>query len=161
MEQELERIFRLMALLLPKVRAARRVRRRAVRQPDGSRQRAGVPRQRPEAGAAPIAACRCSTARSPSRSASPSPISSSARRSRTPEQAVATLLASEDPWLRSCGAYAVGALQLHSLEPELQKLEQAADPALREDRSGGAPAALGRTETPQAPVAIGMESGIG
>ena len=35
----------------------------------------------------------------------------------TPEQAVATLLASEDPWLRSCAVYAIGALQLESLEP--------------------------------------------
>ncbi len=48
----------------------------------------------------------------------------------TTEQAVATLLASEDAWLRSCAVHAVGALQLHGLEPELRKLENAADPAL-------------------------------
>ena len=33
----------------------------------------------------------------------------------TPEQAVATMLASEDVWLRSCGIYAIGALRLHEL----------------------------------------------
>ena len=37
----------------------------------------------------------------------------------TAEQAVATLLASEDAWLRSCAVYAVGALQLQGLADEL------------------------------------------
>jgi AAA family ATP:ADP antiporter len=48
------------------------------------------------------------------------------------EQAVTTLLASEDPWLRSCAAYAAGTLQLHALEPELERLEFDSDPLLRE-----------------------------
>lgn len=48
----------------------------------------------------------------------------------TTEQAVATLLASEDAWLRSCAVQAVGVLQLHGLEPELRKLENAPDPEL-------------------------------
>lgn len=50
----------------------------------------------------------------------------------TAEQAVATLLASEDAWLRSCAVYAVGALQLHDLEPEVRKLEGTPDPMLRD-----------------------------
>ena len=54
-----------------------------------------------------------------------SPISSSARRSRPPSRRSTTLLASEDSWLRSCGVYAVGALRLQNLEGELQKLADA------------------------------------
>jgi hypothetical protein len=50
----------------------------------------------------------------------------------TLEQSIATLLASEDPWLRSCAVYAVGALHLRVLEPDLQRFAGAADPALRE-----------------------------
>lgn len=50
----------------------------------------------------------------------------------TQEQAVAALLASEDPWLRSCGVYAVGMLRLTSLAPELDRLATDADPLLQE-----------------------------
>ena len=51
----------------------------------------------------------------------------------TSEEAVAALLASDDPWLKSCGAYAVGVLHLHQLEPELERLTVASnDPLLRE-----------------------------
>ncbi len=50
----------------------------------------------------------------------------------TAEQAVATLLASEDAWLRSCAVYAVGALQLNDLEPEVRRLESTPDPMLRD-----------------------------
>ena len=48
------------------------------------------------------------------------------------EQAVAALVASDDPWLRSCGAYAVGALGLKSLEGELNRCLTDSDPLLRE-----------------------------
>ncbi|CAN5670965.1 hypothetical protein BH23ACI1_BH23ACI1_23430 [soil metagenome] len=47
------------------------------------------------------------------------------------EQAMATLLASADPWLRSCAIYAVGALRLHDLAPELQRMEAGADTPTR------------------------------
>jgi HEAT repeat protein len=50
----------------------------------------------------------------------------------TAEQAVATLLASEDAFLRSTAIYAVGALQLHELEPEVRKYEGAPDPMVRD-----------------------------
>ena len=39
----------------------------------------------------------------------------------TSDQAVATLLASDDPWLRSCAIQAVGTLQLRTLAPELKR----------------------------------------
>jgi ATP:ADP antiporter, AAA family len=48
------------------------------------------------------------------------------------EQAVTALLRSEEPWLKSCGAYAVGMLRLRQLEPELDRCLEHADPLLRE-----------------------------
>jgi hypothetical protein len=48
------------------------------------------------------------------------------------EQAVAALVASDDPWLKSCGAYAVGALGLRSLEDHLNRCLNDSDPLLRE-----------------------------
>jgi AAA family ATP:ADP antiporter len=48
------------------------------------------------------------------------------------EQAVAALVASEDPWLKSCGAYAIGTLGLKSLEGELDRCLNEVDPLLRE-----------------------------
>ncbi len=48
------------------------------------------------------------------------------------EQAVAALIASEDPWLRSCGAFAVGAFGLRSLEDQLNRCLNDSDPLVRE-----------------------------
>jgi ATP:ADP antiporter, AAA family len=48
------------------------------------------------------------------------------------EQAVAELVASEDPWLRSCGAYAIGTLGIKSLEGQLDRCLNESDPLLRE-----------------------------
>lgn len=53
-------------------------------------------------------------------------------RVETREDAVAALVASPDPWLRSCGAYAIGALGLHRLAGELDRLDSAGDSHLRE-----------------------------
>lgn len=50
----------------------------------------------------------------------------------TEAEAVTMLLRSDDPWLKSCGAYAVGALGLTELAPELEALVASADPLLRE-----------------------------
>ena len=50
----------------------------------------------------------------------------------TPEQAVATMLESEDVWLRSCGIYAIGALRLPGFEPDLARFESSGDTVLRE-----------------------------
>jgi ATP:ADP antiporter, AAA family len=46
--------------------------------------------------------------------------------------AVQSLLASEDPWLQSCAAYAIGALGLNGFETELERLSGQPDPLLRE-----------------------------
>jgi ATP:ADP antiporter, AAA family len=48
------------------------------------------------------------------------------------EQAVEALVASDDPWLRSCGAYAIGNLGIKSLEGQLDRCLNDADPLLRE-----------------------------
>jgi AAA family ATP:ADP antiporter len=50
----------------------------------------------------------------------------------TPEQAVAALASTGDPWLRSCAAYAIGALGLRSLAPHLDAWGEDPDPLLRE-----------------------------
>jgi AAA family ATP:ADP antiporter len=50
----------------------------------------------------------------------------------TQEQAVAVLLASDDPWMRSCAAYAIGSLGLKSLEGHLDRWRDDPDPLLRE-----------------------------
>ena len=46
--------------------------------------------------------------------------------------AVRSLLSSEDPWLRSCAAYAIGALKLEGFEGQLERLAADLDPLLRE-----------------------------
>ena len=48
------------------------------------------------------------------------------------EQAIRELVSSEDPWLKACGAYAIGAFQIHSLAEELDRCLVHADPLLRE-----------------------------
>jgi AAA family ATP:ADP antiporter len=48
------------------------------------------------------------------------------------EQAVAELVSSDDPWLKSCGAYAIGSLGIKSLELELNRCLEHPDPLLRE-----------------------------
>ena len=48
------------------------------------------------------------------------------------EQAVAELIASDDPWLKSCGAYAIGSLGIESLKHELEGCLAHPDPLLRE-----------------------------
>ena len=50
----------------------------------------------------------------------------------TPEAAVRTLLASEDSWMRSCGLFTIGTLQLRELEPELDRALAGADRLERE-----------------------------
>jgi AAA family ATP:ADP antiporter len=50
----------------------------------------------------------------------------------TQEQAVAELVASDDPWLKSCGAYAIGTLGIKSLEDQLDRCLNQSDPLLRE-----------------------------
>lgn len=51
---------------------------------------------------------------------------------QTREEAVQALIASDDPWLRSCGVWAVGALHLDALAPELERLAASDDPLMRE-----------------------------
>ena len=50
----------------------------------------------------------------------------------SPEQAVEALAGTGDPWLRSCAAYAIGALGLHALRGHLEEWRDDPDPLLRE-----------------------------
>jgi hypothetical protein len=80
------------------------------------------------------------------------------------QQAVATLLASEDPWLRACAIHAVGTLQLRSLAPELARHESADDPLVREAVAAARARLAGGTEAlmqPQHPVPAGLDAGVG
>lgn len=79
----------------------------------------------------------------------------------TTEQAVETLLASEDPWLRSCAVYAVGVLHLQNLEPQLHKFQAAADPALRDSVQAALQRLSGEPDPTQPSVPAGMASGVG
>jgi AAA family ATP:ADP antiporter len=48
------------------------------------------------------------------------------------EQAVSELVSSEDPWLKSCGAYAIGSFRISSLAGKLEGCLTHPDPLLRE-----------------------------
>jgi hypothetical protein len=50
----------------------------------------------------------------------------------SPEQAVEVLVGSDDPWLRSCGTYAIGRLGLDSFEAYLNRCLDDPDPLLRQ-----------------------------
>jgi AAA family ATP:ADP antiporter len=83
----------------------------------------------------------------------------------TPEQAVSTMLSSEDPWLRSSAVYAIGVLQLRNLEPALVKFEDVADPVLRQSLRAAkrrlAGEAVGTPEDMQQPAPADMALGVG
>lgn len=79
----------------------------------------------------------------------------------TAQQAVETLLASEDVWLRSCAVYAVGALQLHALEPELRRFEEASDPVLRQSVSTARQRLAGEPAPEHQPAPADMNIGVG
>ena len=79
----------------------------------------------------------------------------------TAEQAVTTLLASEDSWLKTCGVFAVGALRMQNHESDVQKLADAPDPTLRENVQIALSRLTGEPDTPQPTVSGGMESGVG
>ncbi len=83
----------------------------------------------------------------------------------TAEQAVETLLSSEDPWLRSSAIYAVGALQLRSLEGELSRFDNDEDPVLKQSVRAARRRLKGEAVTPQVqeptPAAMGLGVGTG
>ncbi len=78
------------------------------------------------------------------------------------ERAIATLLASEDGWLRSCAVYAVGALQLRSLAPQLRRFEDSEDPVLRQSLVTARRRLAGETVPAiQQPAPPDMDLGVG
>jgi AAA family ATP:ADP antiporter len=78
------------------------------------------------------------------------------------EGAVGTLLSSGDPWLRSCAVYAVGALQLRGLAGQLEQFENADDPVLRESVATARRRLAGEAPSrPQEPAPPDMDPGVG
>jgi ATP:ADP antiporter, AAA family len=78
------------------------------------------------------------------------------------EQAAGTLLASDDPWLRSCGIVAVGALQIHGLEKEVRRFEGVSDPAVRQAVETALRRLVAEPEGPdQPPVPAAMTIRVG
>ena len=83
---------------------------------------------------------------------------------QTPQQALATLLASEDPWLRSCAIQAVGTLQLRALAPELKRYESSSDALVRQSVAAARARLAGDSRTllePQHPAPAGLDVGVG
>jgi AAA family ATP:ADP antiporter len=79
----------------------------------------------------------------------------------TPEQAVETLLASEDSWLRSCAVYAIGAMQLEGLEGTLDRLQQDQDPAIRQAVQNARRRLAGISDAASIPVAVPPTMSVG
>jgi len=80
------------------------------------------------------------------------------------QQAVATLLASDDPWLRSCAIQAVGTLQLRALAPELKKYETSGDPLVRQSVAAARVQLAGDSRgllEPQLPAPVDLDVGVG
>lgn len=89
----------------------------------------------------------------------------------TREAAVAALVASDDPWLKSCGVYAVGALRLTALRDQIVQLASTPDPLLREtvraararlDTDEAVPAARPAPATPTSSIfTVAPDLGVG
>jgi ATP:ADP antiporter, AAA family len=79
----------------------------------------------------------------------------------TAEQSIATLLASGDPWLKSSAVYAIGILRLQNLEAELHKLETTADPFLREHVEVALHRLSAEADGGEPAVPAGMAGGFG
>ena len=80
----------------------------------------------------------------------------------TAEQAVGTLLGSEDGWLRSCAVHAVGGLQLHGLEGELHRFETSSDPLVRHAAQAARQRLADDTDSlPHPPAPAEMTMGVG
>ncbi len=82
----------------------------------------------------------------------------------TPQQAVLTMMASDDPWLRSSAIHAVGTLQLQALAPELKRYESASDPLVRQSVAQAKARLRGDARAvmePQHPAPAGLDIGVG
>ena len=75
------------------------------------------------------------------------------------EEAVLTLLASEDAWLKACGVYAVGQLKLTALAEEIEKFAGSKDPLLRETVRAALLKLKAPIETPNEVVLTQEEAG--
>ena len=82
----------------------------------------------------------------------------------TAQQAIETMLASDDPWLQSCAIHAVGTLELRALGPELKRFESAVDPLVRQSAAEARARLAGGPRTvaePQVPAPVDLDTGVG
>jgi AAA family ATP:ADP antiporter len=82
----------------------------------------------------------------------------------TAHQAVLTMMASDDPWLRSSAIHAVGTLQLRTLAPELKRYESADDPLVRQSVAQARARLSGDRRAvlePQHPAPADLDTGVG
>jgi len=82
----------------------------------------------------------------------------------TADQAVATLLASDDPWLRSSAIAAIGTLGLTTLAPELSRFAEAESPVVREAAAFARARLAGDTRPPPdaaLPAPADLDTGVG
>ncbi len=112
MQQEAERIFRLLEDPVSRARHAQRVRRPAGRRSRRAGQRDRVPRSDACRRSCGACSCRCSTAASRLLSAVISPTACWVPSLGDREEAIAVMMLSQDPWLQSCAAYAIGEFRL-------------------------------------------------
>jgi AAA family ATP:ADP antiporter len=80
------------------------------------------------------------------------------------QQAVGTLLASEDPWLRSSAIHAIGSLRLRTLAPELKRYESSSDPIVRDSVAAARARLAGDAQVllePQMPAPMDLDAGVG
>ena len=80
------------------------------------------------------------------------------------QQAVATMLASDDPWMKSCAIHAAATLQLRSLAPELKRHESAPDPLVRQAAAAARRRMADDDRTllqPQMPAPADLDAGVG
>ena len=162
MQQELERIFRAMALLFLVCRMARRVHRRAVLELDVRSNALEFLDNilKPELRQVLVPVLDSSVTVDERIAMANRLVGAPLE---TPEQAVATLLASEDTWLRSCAVYAVGALQIKGLSDELDRLDDQNDPVLRDYVKKAKRRLAGEAEgaQPMEPPPAAMGLGVG
>ena len=80
------------------------------------------------------------------------------------QQAVETMLASDDPWLKSCALQAIATLQLRALVPELKRYESSSDPLVRQAAADARARLAGDARAllqPQHPAPADLDAGVG
>ena len=146
-------------------RASRRLRRSRVRPTSSSARTRSSCSTTCSTRSCASCSCRCSTRRCRPTSGSRWPTASSARRSTPPSRPSRRCCRARIRGCRSSAIYAVGALQLRSLEGELTRFDNDADPLLKQSVRAARRRLRGEPVTPEVheptPAAMGLGVGTG